>query len=71
MKSGAATIRVAAVSSDHWAPISPSWVNLTNPAVSGLLFSLMVIIKGQRNSFQCQVAEERPKAINDGIEGGK
>jgi hypothetical protein len=71
MKSGAATIRVGAVSRDHWAPILPSWVNRTNPAISGLLFSLLVIIKGQRNSFQCQVAEERQKAINEGIEGGK
>ena len=60
MKRGAATKRVAALRSDHCAPISPSWVKRTRPAVSGRAASLLVTIKGQWNTFQCQATDDRP-----------
>ncbi len=68
---GAITIMVAAASRDHWAPISPSCVNLTRPAVRGLLLVELVIIRGHRNSFQCHVMEESANAVRVGIEGGR
>ena len=65
------TMSVAAESSDHCAPISPSWVKRTRPAVSGRLLSLLVMISGHRNSFQCQATDESPKAISVGTAGGR
>jgi len=63
--------KVAAVSNDHCAPISPSCVNRTRPAVRGRLSSLLVTTSGHRNSFQCQITEESPNAIITGVDGGR
>ena len=70
-KQGAITIKVAAVSSDHCAPISPNWVKRTRPAVSGRLLSLLVTIKRPQEFVPVPGHRRQPKGDQRWHDGGR